>query len=433
MPTIPISLVRQSPRMASQKWLVDEIIQLVGVEWDQGREVYYAAACGEDCQGDFIGLRKRIKKYDDIARESAAAARHRELRARTAEQQHHPAAARESYFTAAVLYGAAQWPIQANTEFNLLLERKKTACYAAFMALAGRHIERVEIPFEGQQVPAYLHLPPGYDPQRDGRLPCVLMLSGMDGFKEISVAMDGDRLLNRGLAVLAVDGPGQGECLTRGVWYDPTTYGRLGPAAYELLAAHPNIDPQRVLVVGLSFGSFWATQLATAEPRFAACAAVMTCFEPHGFSIFETASPTFKLRFLYMTGSPDEAALDELLQRVTTAGLAAKMKCPYLIIAGEDDNLSDLGNTYDFLNQVTAPKTLMLYQGEDHGLHSGTAGQVGPEAFSAYADWLYDRAQGVAAESTFLLVNTMGQVTPQPYDHPLQYTYGYPGDLHDFD
>ncbi|MBC8082085.1 MAG: hypothetical protein H7Z21_02635, partial [Hymenobacter sp.] len=75
MPTLPVDIVRRSTRMASQKWLVDAIIQLIGVEWDQGREAYYAAVCGPDCQGDFVGLRKRIKKYDDIARETAAAAR----------------------------------------------------------------------------------------------------------------------------------------------------------------------------------------------------------------------------------------------------------------------------------------------------------------------------------------------------------------------
>lgn len=96
------------------------------------------------------------------------------------------------------------------------------------MRLSDRQIERIEIPYMGKLVPGYLHLPPGY---RDGKIPCALVISGMDGFKEISVAMDGDRFLNRGFAVLAVDGPGQGECLTREIWYDPQTYGQLAPAA----------------------------------------------------------------------------------------------------------------------------------------------------------------------------------------------------------
>lgn len=355
------------------------------------------------------------------------------MRARAAAQQQHPVAARESYFTAAVLYGAAQWPIEANTEFNLLLEKKKRECYEAFMRLADRPIERVEIPFNGQQVPAYLPLPAGYDRERDGPLPCVVMLSGMDGFKEISVAIKDDRLLNRGLAVLAVDGPGQGECLTRDVHYDPATYGQLGPLIYELLAARPEFDSRRIFMHGLSFGSYWASQLAAGEPCFAACSAVMTCFEPHGFSAFETASPTFNLRFRYMTGAHDDEALDGVLQQLTTTHLVGHIKCPYLVVAGEDDTLSDVGDTYAYLNQITAPKTFVVYLGEDHGLHSTTAGLVGPEAYSMVADWLYDRAQGVAPTSTFTLVDATGKATIQPYDHPLTYTYGYPGELSDFE
>lgn len=120
----------------------------------------------------------------------------------------------------------------------------------------------------------------------------------MDGWKELSVAMDGDKWLQRGFAVLAINGPGQGEALIREVWYDPDTYGKLGSSAFDLAAARPEIDPSRIVVHGLSFGSYWATTLAAAEPRFLTCGVAMTCFEAGGFSLFETASPTFKLRFI---------------------------------------------------------------------------------------------------------------------------------------
>lgn len=44
----------------------------------------------------------------------------------------------------------------------------------------------------------------------------------------------------------------------------------------------------------------------------------MTCLEPDQFSIFETASPTFNMRFMYMTGSEDEASLDKIRKRNAT-------------------------------------------------------------------------------------------------------------------
>jgi esterase/lipase len=430
MPTLPINIIQKNSRMSSQKWLLDTVIRLVGVEWDQDRIAYYSAACGHDSQIDFFGLRSRIKKYDDIAREFSKAARLRELKARTAKQENHLVSAKESYFTAAVLYGAAQWPIEANTDFNLLMEKKKTECYKAFIALSDRQIERIEIPYMGKLVPAYLHLPPGHS---GGELPCVLMISGMDGFKEISVAMDGDRLLSRGFAVLAVDGPGQGECLTREIWYNPKTYGELAPAAYELLASRVEINSEKIVLHGLSFGSFWATQLAAADRRFCACGVVMNCLEPGGFSLLHTASPTFRMRFMYMTGVYDDDKLDRIVRDITTEGMENRITKPYLVVAGEDDQLSDIEYTYKFFNKITSMKTLVMYQGENHSVHSASAGAMGPEAYSLVADWLGDRVQGVEEASSLKLIDTTGKVTSQPWDSDKGYTYGYPFALSDFD
>jgi alpha-beta hydrolase superfamily lysophospholipase len=430
VPSQPVDVIKRSSRWAGQRWLLDAVIGLVGPEWDQGRVAYYAAACGQDSQVDFTAVRPRIRKYDDLAREFSKAARRREVLARDAVHRGHRASARESYFTAAVLYGAAQWAIEANTEFNLLLDRKKTECYRAFMGQAGRIIQRLEIPFGGRHVPAYLHLPAGAKP---GTLPCVVSVPGMDAFKEMSVAMDGDRLLNRGFAVLAIDTPGQGESLTRGLWYDPETYGELGPAVYEALARHDELDPDRILLFGRSFGSFFATQLAAAESRFAACAVVMTCFETGGFSIFETASPTFKLRFTYMTGASTEEEVDRIAQRLTTEGLSEKITRPYLVVAGEDDNLSDIGFTYRHLNAVNAPKTLIIYEGANHGIHAASSGVLGPEPISTASDWLYDRAAGVPLESSHNVVDASGNVTSKPWTEDIHYAYGAVGGLDAFD
>jgi len=43
------------------------------------------------------------------------------------------------------MYDAARWPIVANTEHDLTLERKKTDCYGEFTKFADRCIEAVEI------------------------------------------------------------------------------------------------------------------------------------------------------------------------------------------------------------------------------------------------------------------------------------------------
>ena len=109
---------------------------------------------------------------------------------------------------AAVHWGAAQWPYDQNDETNVAYNIKKRECYAKYAALADHHVEAVWMPFKDKAIPAWLHLPPGYT---GGKLPVVISIPGMDSYKEIQVALYGDRYLNRGIAVLAIDGPGQYE------------------------------------------------------------------------------------------------------------------------------------------------------------------------------------------------------------------------------
>jgi len=425
MPSMPLEVTRRVARNAEQKWLLDSVIGLLGPDWDQGRLVYLSAVCGHDSQGDFMGMKSRVKTYNDLSREFMKAARKRELRAEAEVALDHQVTARESFFTAAILYSAAEYCIQASTPLHSDLRKKTKACYDNFIARALRHIERVEIPFQGKLLPALLHLPIGVAAGPAAKkLPCVVQLSGMDGWKEMSVAMDGDRYLTRGVAVLVVDGPGQGESLTREIWYNPDTYGRVGGAIFDYLNTRPEIDLTRVGLNGVSFGSYWCTQVVAGEPRFAACGIVMTCFEPGGFSIFETASPTFKLRFLYMTGQTDEAAFAEIAAKLDAPKLASEIKCPIMVAAGEDDQLSDTRYLFEYFGNLNVPKTLVLYEGEDHGLHFSRAGQLGPEANTLVCDWLIDRLAGKLPTSQYIEVDQTGQVHVADWGAHRDYEYG---------
>lgn len=52
--------------------------------------------------------------------------------------------------------------------------------------------------------------------------------------------------------------------------YEPEHFGEVGTAAVDWLQARQDIDPKRLMAWGSSFGSFWATQMAAAEPDFPA-------------------------------------------------------------------------------------------------------------------------------------------------------------------
>jgi|GEM_PF-5339421 hypothetical protein len=57
-----------------------------------------------------------------------------------------------------------------------------------------------------------------------------------------------------------------------------------------------------------------------------------------------------------------------------------------------------------------APKQLLLYQGERHGLHTTSSTALGPNPQTYIADWLRDRLDGRPMASQHMLVDMMGQV-----------------------
>lgn len=424
------SVEQKMKRFKEQRWLLDQVIQVVGVEWDQHRLAHALGPCGPDATPDFMTVKNRIRKFSDISREFTRAAARRESMARSAEQEGRVVTARESYFIASVLYGSAQWPIYENTSQNLELNQKKVECYLKYARHADHEIKRVEIPFgEGKSLPGYLHLP--YE-RSDTRVPCILSIGGMDSIKETSVAMYGDKILTRGMAVLALEGPGQGECTTRNIHVTSTNFMDAGRAALNWMGSQPEIDSERIALRGVSFGSFWSTQIAASagtssppppaskggatsstegrEPRIKACAVRAVCYEPGCNTIFNMASPTFKLRFMYMAGFEDEDEFDKFAQTLSLRGLGEKITCPYLALAGEDDQLSPIQYTYELVNSIkSTTKELVVYEGAEHGISGSPSTSLGPNVHTYIADWLKERLDGKSTESKHVFIDAIGQ------------------------
>src|SRR5579872_3701748 len=246
----------RSRRWIEQRWLVDNVIRANGIDWDQPRSAYLSAPCGVEATADFAAIRARVQKFADASPAFEATARRREAKARDAEAAGELVTARENYFMASVHWAAAQWPIDENNEQNLAYNERKRACYARYAGLADHRVEAVWIPFRGKALPAWLHLPPA---NASGPVPAVVSIPGMDSFKEIAVALYGDRWLMRGMAVLAIDGPGQYESAVLDIPVSIPAWADAGPAIMNWLMARPEIDAQRIGIAGMSMGSLFAT------------------------------------------------------------------------------------------------------------------------------------------------------------------------------
>ena len=391
---------RKTRRWQEQRWLLDQVIKVSGLDWDQGRTGKILRNCGPGVGGDLNEIGRRVQKFSDIPREFSRLARRREELGCKAEEEGHEVEAREHYYVAATFYTNAQWAIYEDDNPDRIgWGKRKRSCYDKYIRFANRPIERVELPFDGSSLSALLHLP--YRSRPGEKLPCILYIPGMDGVKE-DTSIYGDPILERGMALLSIDGPGQGESRERGVKVTASNYGEAGKAAFAYLSKRDEIDRDRLAIFGSSMGSYWGTRVAADEPGFKACAVSGVCLEPGQYTIFNTASPTFKLNFMYMSGYDDEEAFDEFAKTLTLRGVASRVTCPYLVVAGEDDELCPIEFVYELLGEVRSPRVLQLYEGEKHSIRN-------PAARRLIVDWLKDRLDGRPVKSEKIYVEMSGR------------------------
>jgi dienelactone hydrolase len=403
-------------RWTEQRWTLDNTIRAVGMDWDQPRSIYLSAPCGPAAAGDFMMVRQRIQKYADAAPAFEAQAKRREAHAIAALAAGETVNARDNYFIAAVHWGAAQWPIDENNEQNKFFNQRKRECYQQYAKLADHKVEEVWIPLPaslgGKSLPAWLHLPADY---KGGKIPVVINVPGMDSFKEIGTFLYGDKYLTRGMAVLNIDGPGQYEAAVLGIYFSMQAWMATGTACVEWLSQRSEIDSKKIGIAGGSFGSFFSTIAAASEPRISAVAVTSVCHEPGFHTIFEEASPTFKMRFMYMSGFTDEAKFDAFRKTMTWEGHTTKIKQPYLCLAGESDELSPIENTERLMKTLPGPKRLVVYQDSRHSVGNVPAAFLGPNPGTHVAEWMLSQLQGKSFPSERWFITSSGQINKTSY------------------
>src|SRR5438270_2565664 len=218
------------------------------------------------------------------------------------------------------------------------------------------------------------------------------------------------RTMQRGVAVLSIDGPGQYESPLLGLYVSMQNWIDAGPAIVDWLLTRPEIDGRKIGVTGTSFGSFFGTIVAAHEPRIAATAVISTCLEPGCHTIFEEASPTFKKRFMWMSNYTDEAKFDEFVKTLTWEGHVEKIRKPYLVVAGEADELSPLDHTERMIRTMSGPRQLVIYADSRHSVGNVPAANLGPFPPALVADWLVARLNGQPVKSEPWYVEPTGRI-----------------------
>jgi len=247
--------------------------------------------------------------------------------------------------------------------------------------------EVVEVPYEkGVSLPAYFIKPQGTPP-----FPVLISFGGLDSFKDELWFMTGHGAVQRGIAVLMVDGPGQGGTLRR--HKIPTRYDYEFPVGrcIDFLLKRIDVDGKRIAVSGSSLGGYYSARAGSKEHRLAACISHGAIWDVQKRFADRGEGHALANHMKWVMGAKSMAEAIEKAAKFKLEGVLDGMRCPYLVLHGGHDVLGveNSKTVYEYAKSKGIKVTLRLTSeeetGAEHCQHDNpTLGQ------ELMADWLAD-------------------------------------------
>jgi 2,6-dihydroxypseudooxynicotine hydrolase len=237
--------------------------------------------------------------------------------------------------------------------------------------------ERVAIPFEGKTLYGVLRHPL----ERPVRSPILIMAPGLDSTKEELHAYE-EPFLARGIAILAIDGPGQGEA----EYEIPIAgdYERAAHAVCDWIESRADLDSKRIGMWGVSLGGYYAPRATAYEPRIRACIALSGPFEWK--DIWAGLPLLTREAFRVRSHCGTEAEVLRHAGTLTMKDAAARITCPIFIVTGRQDRLVPASHAELLAKSVSGPVELLIVEDGGHNANNR------PYRYrSRTADWLAAR------------------------------------------
>jgi pimeloyl-ACP methyl ester carboxylesterase len=321
---------------------------------------------------DFVRTTAKIERWDEwLGAWSDIAELHLGL-AREAEEAGRERTAGESFVRAALCFHFAKYVWVLDGERNReATERAREALYEAHRLL-DPNAERVQASLDGGTIVANLRRPPGID-----RPALVIMIPGLDSTKEEFFNFE-QVFIDRGLATLSLDGPGQGETgFELPLRYD---YEVAVTAMLDSLHGRDDVDLNRVGAAGVSLGGYYAPRAAAFEPRLRAIAGVAG---PLNFGeLWDDLPVLTREAFVYYSRSADDEAGRQAALRLDLDGVAGRIEQPALVITGKLDRLIPWESSKRIADQ--APNSTLVVYEEGNHVCNNVAYRYRP----LLADWL---------------------------------------------
>ncbi|KAH8895230.1 alpha/beta-hydrolase [Thozetella sp. PMI_491] len=382
--------------------------------------------------GDFESWYSEFKFLADAIHTKAAAI----------DSKRFPVSAREAYFRSSSYYRAADFFLHSNwsdPRINTLWDLA-LADFDAAIKLLPIPAEQASLKATNFSVPV-IFFPASPEVARGAagvrkqncttkpKLPTVIVGTGYDGSQQAVYHYMGRSIVDRGWNFISYEGPGQPTVRRQQDigfienWWDVIT------PIVDYLHTRDDVDPERIALVGMSFGGTLAPRAASREHRLSAVLAInglmnmaeaifkqvgdplaslfasgdAATFDAVMLNLMNNATIPTQFRWLigqglwsFNTTSPFEW-LTELGTIVADAPVLANVTCPVFVAEGQDDS-SAPGQPVEMAHDLGNLSTYNLFKTE---LGAGEHCQLGAEAQlnQVSLDWLADIWDGIKVPS----------------------------------
>lgn len=372
-------------------------------QWALGYGIY-----GGLSHGELFAIAAHIEdgKPDSWAQQFHAAGDQFCVQADRLSADHKEYSAGQAYLKAFCAYRSA-WQLTSAAEpaFRATLETFKT-CFQSAMKHLGLPCTAVQIPFGESTLPGYFLTADGEQPR-----PTLIVIGGGDTSCEDLYFFAGAAARQRGYHALLVDLPGQGDTPFNGL-----TFGMPPEDAVESIVdyatACPDVDMNRLAMIGFSGGGFFATRAAAYEKRIKALIADAIMFDVGavldaelpailrqtpatvGHLLFKAAGSLDAMmrvgmeKYCWQGGvkTPQEF-MDVARQGQVDVGL---IDCPVLCLAGEGDPVEALHQHHAAIEQLRSPRKAQRIFTIEEGADAHCQINNFPLLHQVVFDWLED-------------------------------------------
>ena len=371
--------------------------------------------------GECLATARRVVEgdYDSWHREWSATAAWVAEQGEVALAGGHRVSARDAFLRSANYFRTAEFFLHEHPGDPRIrtTSRRGVEVFAKAAALCEPAVERVAIPYEGTTLPGWFHRSGAAEPR-----PTVLVHNGFDGTAEELWSLLGRPGQERGYNVLAFEGPGQGQVIReQGLPFRPDWEHVVGPVL-DVALERPDVDADRIALVGISMGGMLAPRAAAFDRRIAALVAFDGVYDMATVPLDHVlrARPEERETLLARLRAPEDPELDAVIERriaedgttrwfsghgrwvmgvpttralyarwadfTLAGGVAERITCPTLVMSGTADATLG-GQPEQLMAHLTAPATLVEF-GPEYGGDLHNQVDVLRRAAATIYDWL---------------------------------------------